>query len=95
MFYGLRLGNFMPLMMLTRILPFIIFIILVILTIVFWVIYGVNKFQWAKITAIVLSSVAGVFFIGSIAMITLKGFMPIGRHMANSLHGLRYGIRRF
>ena len=91
MFHGLQFGGFMPLIMLTRILPLIFFIVLIILTIVFWVIYGVNKFQWAKITAIVLSSALGVFFIGSIAMTAFRGFMPMGRHMANGL----YGIRRF
>jgi len=69
--------------------------ILVALTIIFWVIYGVNKFKWAKITAIVLSSVLGVFFIGSITMTILRGFMPMGRGMVDGLKGLGNGIRRF
>jgi len=83
-------------MLLTRIVPFVLFAILVVLTIIFWVIYGVNKFKWAKITAIVLSAVLGLFFIGSIALTMLRGFiMLVSRGIINVFFGFNHGIMRF
>jgi hypothetical protein len=93
-------GNFLPLMILARILPFIFIYTLIILTVVFWVIYGIKKYKWAKITAIVLSSALGLLFLGCIAMTMCRSFMPFGnalngRGMLNNFSGLKHGIRRF
>ena len=100
MIRGIMFGNFMPLLLLARVLPFIFISTLVILTVVFWVIYGIKKFKWAKITAIVLSSVLGLLFLGGIAMTICRGFMPFGnaiqgREMLNNFSGLNHGMRRF
>ncbi|MHB8278968.1 MAG: hypothetical protein ACYDIA_15140 [Candidatus Humimicrobiaceae bacterium] len=93
---GIFFGNFIPLMILTRIVPFALFAILAVLTIIFWVIYGVNKFKWAKITAIVLSAVLGLFFIGGIALSMLRGFiMLVSRDMMKGFFGFNHSIRRF
>jgi len=92
-------GSFMPLLIIAKVLPFIFISTIVILTIIFWVIYGVKKLKWAKITAIVLSSILGVLFLGAIAMTVFKGFMPFGdsinRGIFNSFPGLKHEIRRF
>src|SRR5674536_164910 len=100
MIRGIMFGNFMPLLLLARILPFIFISTLVILTVVFWVIYAIKKFKWAKITAIILSSVLGLLFLGGIAMIICRGFMTFGnafhgRGMLNNFSGLNHGMRRF
>jgi len=100
MMRGIMFSNFMPLFLLARILPFIFISTLVILTVIFWVIYGIKKFKWAKITAIVLSSALGLLFLGGIAMTICRGFMPFGnsihgRGMLNNFSGLKHGIRRF
>jgi hypothetical protein len=100
MMRGIMFGNFLPLLMLARILPFIFISTLVILTVVFWVIYGVKKFKWAKITAIVISSALGLLFLGGITMIICRNFLPFGgafhgREMFNNFSGLKHGIRRF
>lgn len=100
MIRGIMFGNFLPLLMMARILPFIFISTLVILTVIFWVIYGINKYKWAKITAIVLSSALGLLFLGGIAMTICRGFMPFGnaihgREMLNNFSGLKHGIRRF
>jgi len=100
MIRGIMFGNFMPLMMLAGLLPFMFISTMVILTIVFWVIYGVKKYKWAKITAIVLSSVLGFLFLSSIAMAMFRCFMPFGgafhgRGMFDNFSGLRHGIRSF
>jgi hypothetical protein len=100
MIRGIMFGNFIPLLMLVRILPFIFISTLIILTVVFWVIFGVKKFKWAKITAIVLSSVLGLLFLGGIAMTICRSFMPFGnaihgRELLNNFSGLKHGMRRF
>lgn len=99
MIRGIMFGNFIPLLLLTRVLPFIFISTLVILTVVFWVIYGVKKLKWAKITAIVLSSALGLLFLGGIAMTMLRGFMPFGnaihRGIFDNFSGLKHTIRRF
>jgi hypothetical protein len=100
MMRGIMFGNFVPLLMMARILPFIFISTLVVLTVIFWVIYGINKYRWAKITAIVLSSVLGLLFLGGVAMATFRCFMPFGdafrgREMFNNFSGLKHGIRRF
>jgi hypothetical protein len=93
-------GNFLPLVMLAKILPLMFVSTMVTLVVVFWVIYGIKKFYWAKITAIVLSSVLGLLFLGGIAITICRGFMPFGgtfhgREMFNNFSGLKHGIRRF
>lgn len=100
MIRGIMFGNFLPLLLLTRVLPFIFISTLVILTVVFWVIFGVKKLKWAKITAIVLSSALGLLFLGGIAMAIFRCFVPFGgafhgREMFNNFSGLKHGIRRF
>jgi uncharacterized membrane protein YqjE len=100
MMRGIIFGNFMPLLLLARVLPFIFISTMVILTVIFWVIYGIKKYKWAKITAIVLSSVLGLLFLGGIAMTICRGFVPFGntmhgRGMFNNFSGFKHGIRRF
>jgi hypothetical protein len=100
MIRGIMFGNFMPLFLIARMLPFIFISTLVTLTVVFWVIYAIKKFKWAKITSIILSSALGLLFLGGIAMTICRGFMPFGnvihgREMLNNFSGLKHGIRRF
>lgn len=96
MFYG----NFFPAIFILRFAAFAVFVIFAILTIVFWVIFAVKKYKWAKITAIVVSSILGLIFICGIAGTVLSGFMafnrmPLGRDMFHHFNGLKQGIRRF
>jgi len=99
MMRGIIFSNFMPLFLIAKVLPFIFISTMVILTVIFWVIYGVKKLKWAKITAIVLSSVLGLLLLGGIVMTIFKGFMPFGnsinRGMFDNFSGLKHGIRRF
>jgi hypothetical protein len=100
MIRGIIFGNFLPLLLMARILPFIFISTLVVLTVIFWVIYGINKYKWAKITAIVLSSALGLLFLGGIAMIMCRGFLSFGgsfhgREMFNNFSGLKSETRRF
>ena len=100
MIRGIMFGNFLPLLLMARILPFIFISTLVVLTVIFWVIYGINKYKWAKITAIVLSSALGLLFLGGIAMTICRSFLSFGsafqgREMFNNFSGFKYGMRRF
>ncbi|MEI7615218.1 MAG: hypothetical protein WCJ54_00785 [Actinomycetota bacterium] len=100
MMRGIMFGNFMPLMMIAGAFTFMFISALVLLTIAFWIVYGVKKFKWAKITAIVLSSVLGLLFLGGITMAVCRGFMSFGgafhgREMLDNFSGIRHGMRRF
>jgi uncharacterized membrane protein YqjE len=99
MIRGIMFTNLMPLLLFARVLPFIFISTLVILTVIFWVIYGVKKYRWAKITAIILSSVLGLLFLCGITMTMVRGFMPFGnsihKGMFDNFSGLKHGIRRF
>ena len=99
MMRGTIFYNFMPLLLIAKVLPFIFISTMIILTVIFWVIYGVKKLKWAKITAIVLSSVLGLLLLGGIVMTIFRGFMPfensINRGMFDNFSGLKQGIRRF
>lgn len=94
MLRGMYFGMYAPFMMI-RVFSFSLFTILVVLTVIFWVVYGINKFKWAKITAIVLSSILGLFFVSGIILTILRGFMPINSGMLKGFYSFRHGIRRF
>jgi hypothetical protein len=104
MFYG----NFFPILFILRFAFFAAFAIFVILTVVFWVIFAIKKYQWAKITAIVVSSVLGLIFLAGIATTILGGFMafhnmpnlPFGRGNLHHFHNYNnlkngFGLRRY
>jgi hypothetical protein len=99
MMRGFIFGDFMPFMMMLRVLPFLLISTLVVLVVVFWAIYGVNKFRWARTTAIVLSSILGFLLLSQIAIAACRGLMQFGgafhRGMLNDFSGLKQGIRRF
>ncbi|MCL4385907.1 MAG: hypothetical protein M1479_09500 [Actinobacteria bacterium] len=93
-------GNFFPAIFILRLAFSAAFVIFAILTIVFWVIFAAKKYKWAKITAIVVSSISGLIFICGIAGTVLTGFMafnrmPLGRDMFHHFNNLRNGIRRY
>jgi len=82
-----RSGGFFLLFGILNFLPYIATGLLVI-AIVIWIVFGIKKFRWAKILAIVLT--VFVFVFGALSLLSIF----IGRNMPGNRMGPPDGIRQ-